>query len=99
MTESCLEACMGIKRTGLNEFPPGHPKMFERTLDIISLFMLAMSNTINLFLFLFFAVPYENVRKMKLFHTDCPDLKKEKKKRKKKEEKKKKKTLTKIIYT
>ena len=65
--------------------------MFERTLDIISLFMLAMSNTINLFLFLFFAVPYENVRKMKLFHTDCPDLKKEKKKRKKKKKRRRRK--------
>ena len=77
---------MGIKRTYLDEFPQGHPKMFERTLDI-SLFVLAISNTISLFpLFFFFfllllffvcvcAVPYENVRKMKLLHTDCPDLK------------------------
>ena len=33
----------------LDKFPPGHPKMFERMLDIISLFVLAISNTINLF--------------------------------------------------
>ena len=81
MTESCLETCMGIKRIGLDEFPPGHPKMFERTLDITSLFVLTISNTINLFpifilFYIFGAVPYENVRKMNLFHTDCPDLKK-----------------------
>ena len=49
VTESYLEACMGIKRTYLDKFPQGHPKMFERTLDIISLFVLAISNTINLF--------------------------------------------------
>ena len=49
VTESCLEACLEIKRTCLDEFPPGHPKMFERTLDIISLFVLAISNAINLF--------------------------------------------------
>ena len=49
VTESSLEVCMGIKRTFLDEFPPGHPKMFERTVDIISLFLLAISSTINLF--------------------------------------------------
>ena len=74
VTELCLEVCMGIKRTCLDEFPPGHPKMFERTLDIISLFVLAISDNRNLFPN-FCAVPYENVRKMKLFHTDYPDLK------------------------
>ena len=79
--------------------------MFERTLDIISLFV--FSNTINLFpsccflcvVFFFFffwgggggdrggggrgggrggeggSSPDGNVRKMKLFHTDCSDLK------------------------
>ena len=26
-----------------------------------------------LYIYIFGAVPYENVRKMKLFHTDCPD--------------------------
>ena len=76
VTESCLEVCMCIKRTSLDEFPPGHPKMFERTLHIISLFVLAISNNINLFPSFFYAVPHENVRKMKLFHTDCPDFKK-----------------------
>ena len=65
---------MGIKRARLDEFPQGHPEMFERTLDIILLLVLAISNTINLFQ-IFCAAPYENVRKMKLFHTDCPDLK------------------------
>ena len=75
MTESALKACMGIVRTCLDEFSPGHPKMFERTLDIISLFVLAISNTISLFPIFFGAFPYENVGKMKLFHTDCPDLK------------------------
>ena len=49
VTESCFEAWMWIKRTFLDEFPLGHPKMFERTLDVISLFVLAISNTINLF--------------------------------------------------
>ena len=53
--------------------------MFERTLDIISLFVLAISNNINLFpsfvVVVVYAVPHENVRKMKLFHTDCPDIK------------------------
>ena len=49
VTESCLEACMGIKCACLGAFPPGHPKMCERTLDIISLYVLAISNTINLF--------------------------------------------------
>ena len=60
MTESCLEACMGIKRTCLDEFPLGHPKMFERTVDIISMFVLAILNTINLFLILsvFFVVVF-----------------------------------------
>ena len=53
VTESWLEACMWIKHTCLDEFPPGHPKMFERTLDIILLFILAISNTINLFLSFF----------------------------------------------
>ena len=43
VTESCL------KRTCLDEFPLGHPKMFERTLDVISLFVLAISNTMSLF--------------------------------------------------
>ena len=74
VTESCLETCMWIKHTCLDEFPPGHPKTFERTLDNISLFVLAFSNTINLFPN-FLCCSYENVRKMKLFHTDCPDLK------------------------
>ena len=45
----CLGACMGIKRTCFDAFPPGHPKMFERTLNIILVFVLAISNTINLF--------------------------------------------------
>ena len=51
VTESCLGECMWIKCACLDEFPPGHSKMFERTLDIISLFIivLAISNTINLF--------------------------------------------------
>ena len=80
VTESCLEACMWIKRTCLDEFPPGDPKMFEGKLDIISLFVLAISNNISLFpsflfYFYFYAVLRENVRKMKLFHIDCPDLK------------------------
>ena len=35
VTESCLEGYMWIKRTCLDEFSSGHPKMFERTLDII----------------------------------------------------------------
>ena len=48
VTGSRLEMCMWIKRTCLDEFPPGHPKMFERMLDIISLFVLAISNTISL---------------------------------------------------
>ena len=30
---------------------------------------------ISVFVFLFFGRSHENVRKMKLFHTDCPDLK------------------------
>jgi len=38
---------MGIKRTCLDEYPPGHPKMFERTPDTISLFVLAISDTIS----------------------------------------------------
>ena len=38
--------------------------MFERTIDIIALFLLAISNNINLFL-----SSLENVRKMKLFNT------------------------------
>ena len=84
VTESCLEACMWIKRTCLDKFPPGHPKMFQRTLDIISLFVLAISNTVNLFLFLFVCLfwccSHENVSKWKLFHTDCP-LKNKKQKR------------------
>ena len=75
VTESYLEACMGIKRTYLDEFPPGHPKMYERTLDM-SLFVLAISNTINLFPNLF--PNYQNAREMKLFYTDYPDLKKKK---------------------
>ena len=53
VTESYLEAFMWIKRSCLDEFPPGHPKMFERTLDIISLFVLAILNNINLFPSLF----------------------------------------------
>ena len=74
------ESCMWIKRTRLDEFPPGHPKMFERTLDNISLFVLAISNSISLFpiliIYLFLnSVPHVKVSKMKLFHTDCPDLK------------------------
>ena len=61
MTELCLEACMV-------EFPPGHPKTFQRTLDIISLFVLAISNTVNLFpffLLLFFVVVVVVVLSMK----------------------------------
>ena len=54
--------------------PPGHPKLFERILDIISLFVLAILNTtkVSIYFQIFLAVPYvyENVRKMKLFHTD-----------------------------
>ena len=76
VTESCLEVCMLIKHTCLDEFPPGHPKMFKRMLDIISLFVLAISNNINLFLSFFDVVPHKNIRKIKLFHTECPDLKK-----------------------
>ena len=49
VTKSCLKACMGIKHTCLDVFSPGHPKMFKWILDIISLFVLAISNTINLF--------------------------------------------------
>ena len=49
-TESRFEAWMGIKRTCSDELYAGHPKMFERTLDIISLFVLSISNTINFFL-------------------------------------------------
>ena len=56
MTESCLEACMRIKHACLDEFSPGHPKMFEIMLDIISLFVLAISNTINLFPIFFVCV-------------------------------------------
>ena len=41
--------------------------------DIISLFVLAISNTF--FVVVVVTVPYENVRKIKLFYTDCPDLK------------------------
>ena len=77
VTESSLKACMWIKHTCLDAFPPGHPKMFERMLDIISLFVLAISDSINLFLS-FCAVPHEKVRKMKLFYTDSPELKKKK---------------------
>ena len=44
--------------------------MFERTLDIISLFK--QYQFISEF---FYAVPREKVRKMKLVHTDSPDLK------------------------
>ena len=80
MTESCLEACMGIKRTCLDEFPPGHPKMFERMLDIISVSFGNFKHDqfisdffVCLFCCCCCAVPYENVRKKKLFHADCPD--------------------------
>ena len=59
VTESCLEACMWIKRTCLDEFPPSHPKMFERTLDLISLFVLAVSNTINLFPSFWYCSPWK----------------------------------------
>ena len=79
--ESCLEVWMWIKRTCLDEFLPGHPKMFETTLVIISLFVLAISNSQFISEFFFFgfffgAVPaHENARQMtKLFHTDCPYL-------------------------
>ena len=58
--------CMGIKRTYLDEFPPGHPKMFERTLDIISLFVLAISNTIN-FYFRFVLFPMKTSGKWNYF--------------------------------
>ena len=46
---SVTESFPEVLSTCLDEFPSGHPKMFERTLDIISLFVLAVSNTINLF--------------------------------------------------
>ena len=61
VTESCLEAYMWIKRTCLDEFPPGHPKMFGRTLDIISLFVLAISNTINLYRNFFVLFPMKTL--------------------------------------
>ena len=62
VTESCLEACMGIKCTSLDEFPPGQPKMFERTLDIISMFVLAISNMICLFVLF----PIKKIKKKQL---------------------------------
>ena len=49
VTESCLKAYMGIKHTCLDVFSLGHPKLFKWTLDIISSFILAISNTVNLF--------------------------------------------------
>ena len=47
----------------LNEFPQGHPKMFERTLDIISLFVWAISNNINLFPSFFVLFPMNRLGK------------------------------------
>ena len=69
MTESCLEACMGIKRAFLDEFPPGHPKMFENARHHFNV------RPRNFKHYQFISEFYENVRKMNLFHTDCPDLK------------------------
>ena len=95
VTESCLETCMQIKRTCLDGFPPGHHKMFERTLDIILLFVLAISNNINLFpsFFLFIFIknkimlfPMKTLGKLNYFTQTVQILKFFKK-------------LTKIIYT
>ena len=48
--------------------------MFERTLDIISLFVMAISKIISLFASFFFpAVSNRKIRKIKLFHEDSPD--------------------------
>ena len=76
------QACAGwasvtelwITLTSLEKIPPGHPKTFKRMLDIISLFILAISNNINLFPN-FYSVLHENIKKIKLLHTDCPHLK------------------------
>ena len=73
MTVLCLKACMGIKYTCLDEFPPGHPKMLERMLDIISLFVIYFR--VFCFVLLF---PMKTVGKLNYF-THCPDLKKKKK--------------------
>ena len=67
MTESCLEVHMGIKRACLDEFPPDDPKMIKRMLDIISLFVLAISNTISLFPIFLVLLPLKTLGKLNYF--------------------------------
>ena len=70
------EYCNDVKMTLPSLHLSQTHKMFERTLFITSTsfhcFVLAILNN---YFCVFYAVSYEKVRKMKLFHTRCPDLK------------------------